>query len=98
MTRVIRHAIEHAPLDFIIPFEGLLRPLEVKSGKTGTLKSLHQFMEKCEHSYAIRLYANNLHLETIKTQSGKEFTLLNLPYYLAGQIDKYMSYYFGSAP
>lgn len=73
-----------AKIDYLIPFEGMMIPIEVKSGKTGTLKSLHQFMDRCNHSYAIRLYANTFHTETVQTQTGKSFKLINLPYYLAG--------------
>src|SRR5690606_349281 len=33
-----------AEVDYIIPFDGKLIPVEVKSGKEGKLRSLHQFM------------------------------------------------------
>lgn len=31
-----------------------LCPIEIKSGKTGSLKSLHQFLERVDHPYAVR--------------------------------------------
>ncbi|MBY0482370.1 MAG: DUF4143 domain-containing protein [Chitinophagaceae bacterium] len=49
-----------AEVDYIFPFDGLIIPIEVKSGKEGTLKSLHSFMDLAPHSMAIRLYAGEL--------------------------------------
>ena len=35
-------------------------PVEVKSWKTGALRSLHQFMIRADHPYAVRLYAGSV--------------------------------------
>lgn len=83
-------AQSNAEVDFIIPFEKYLIPVEVKSGKTGQLKSLMQFMEVTNHDLAIRLYAGELRWDSLKTPSGKSFRLLNLPYYLVGKIMEYI--------
>lgn len=80
-----------AEVDFLIPYEKYLIPIEVKSGETGTLKSLMQFMEHTNHNMAIRLYAGKIKKDELKTPSGKKFTLLNLPYYLVSQVLKYLS-------
>lgn len=80
----------NAEVDFILPFRNYLIPIEVKAGKTGTLRSLHQFIDKTNHNFAVRLYAGNVKLEQTKTISGKNFTLLNLPYYLTSQINHYI--------
>lgn len=46
---------EAAEIDFLIPLHGKILPLEVKSSKSGALKSLHQFMgEKKKHT-AVRM-------------------------------------------
>jgi predicted AAA+ superfamily ATPase len=76
----------NAEVDFVIPYDRYLIPVEVKSGKTGTLRSLMQYMELAEHPYAIRLYAGKRQLDTLQTPSGKSFTLLSLPYYLAWRL------------
>lgn len=83
-----------AEVDFVIPYNQYLIPVEVKAGKSGTLKSLHQFIDRTNHDFAVRLYAGDLALEHSKTVNGKEFRLLNLPYYLTSMIGKYIEHYF----
>jgi len=79
-----------AEVNFIIPFEHRIIPVEVKSGKTGTLRSLHQFIERSRHSFAIRLHAGPVESIETSTPAGKPYTLLNLPYFLAGKISDYI--------
>lgn len=81
-----------AEVDYIFPFDGLIIPIEVKSGKEGTLKSLHSFMDLAPHDMAIRIYAGELKITEAVTQNGKKYQLLNLPYYLASQIEQYISW------
>ena len=81
-----------AEVDFIYFFEGQLIPIEVKSGKTGTLRSMHLFMEQAPHDMAIRYYSGKMALTNIITPSGKPFRLLSLPYYLASQTEKYIAW------
>lgn len=76
-------------VDLIYQHEQLLIPIEVKSGSHGRLRSLHQFMDRTKHSYAIRLLSNTLSIEKVSTASGKPYTLLNLPYYMATRIPQY---------
>lgn len=83
----------NAEVDYIIPFEKYLIPVEVKSGVSGKLKSLMQFMEMVDHDIAIRLYAGKIQWDTLKTPSGKSFRLLNLPYYLASELKNYLSFH-----
>lgn len=73
----------------------LLVPVEVKAGRSGTLRSLHQFVDQAAHPWAVRLYAGPLRRDSARTQRGKEFQLLNLPYFLAGQIDAYLREFVG---
>ena len=68
-------------------------PIEVKSGKSGKLKSLHQFVIRSDHPYAVRMGADEFGVEEVKTQSGKPYLLMNIPYYLGTQIEKYLSYF-----
>ncbi|MBN2541446.1 ATP-binding protein [bacterium] len=79
-----------AEVDFVVPYKNLVIPVEVKSGKSGTLKSLHQFVNRANHPYAIRLYAGYFSIEKHITPSGTEYCLLNLPYYLAGKLKTFM--------
>ncbi len=77
-------------IDFVIPHRSDLIPVAVKSGKVGTLRSLHIFMNAARHTTAIRLYAGKMQSHDIETSVGKTYTLLSLPYYLAGKIQGYL--------
>ena len=79
-----------AEVDFVINEGGRLIPIEVKSGFTGRLRSLHSFMDLVKHDLAVRLYGGPLKVDKVKTLQGKEYRLLNLPYYLAGKIEAYI--------
>ncbi len=80
-----------AELDFLVVIEGKAIPVEVKSGKAGKLKSLHQYIEMTDTPLAIRLYAGRFQVDKLQTSAGKPFTLLNIPYFLAGKIGKYIN-------
>lgn len=82
-----------AEVDFVIPYEGKVIPIEVKSGNTGTLKSMHQFMEVAPHNMAIRFYAGPVSISEVTTPENKHFYLLNLPYYLVSQIKSYLAWF-----
>jgi len=79
--------------DFLIQHEKYAIPVEVKAGAKGTLKSLHQFVNRCPHSYAVRLYAGPLTIERTQTPEGKLFYLLSFPYFLAGLIKDYIRWF-----
>lgn len=79
-----------AEVDFVVPYGDRLVSVEVKSGHAGKLRSLQQFMELSDVGLAIRLYQGNIDVHTATTPSGKKFKLLNLPYYLASQLNKYL--------
>ncbi len=82
----------NAEVDFLIQYEGLLIPVEVKSAATGRLRSLHQFIDRAPHKYAVRIYSGQLEINQIKTFNGKECLLLNLPFYLTGSIVEYLKW------
>ena len=82
-----------AEVDLVVPFRGLLIPIEIKSGAIGKLRSLHQFMEQCPHGFAVRMYAGGIEINEVKTPNGKEFKLLNLPYFLGTHIEAYLEWF-----
>lgn len=82
-----------AEVDLVIQYKNLVIPIEIKSGKEGTLKSLHQFIDASEHPYAIRMYAGEFKIEQHKTQDGKNYFLMNLPYYLGTQLKEYIEFF-----
>ena len=70
-----------AEVDFITVFDGKIIPIEVKSGHNAHLKSIHQFMKDTNHDIAIRIWSGNYSIDNVKTINGKEFRLINLPFY-----------------
>ena len=55
-------------------------------------RSLHQFIDRTSHNYAVRIYSGKLEVNLIKTLNGKNFILLNLPFYLAGSVFEYFDW------
>lgn len=47
----------NAEVDYLLPAGGHAIPIEVKSGKTGRLRSLHSFVERYRPPAAVRVYA-----------------------------------------
>lgn len=82
-----------AEVDLVIQFKNLVIPIEIKSGKEGTLKSLHQFVDASEHPYAIRIYAGEFKIEEHLTREGKKYFLMNIPYYLGTRLKEYIEYF-----
>lgn len=82
-----------AEVDYLFQYDGLIIPIEVKSGKEGTLKSLHSYMDIAPHNFAIRFYAGALNISDAITQKGKQYKILNLPYFLGSQIEKYFDWF-----
>ena len=80
----------NAEIDYLYNFDGQMIPVEVKSGKSGKLRSLLQFFELSKISVAVRFYAGQFQVEEHKTTSGKPFKLINIPYFLAGKLGKYL--------
>lgn len=70
-----------AEVDFIYLFDGLVIPIEVKSGHNAHLKSLHQFMNEAPHDIAVRVWSGKYSVDRVRTQEGKDFRLVNLPFY-----------------
>lgn len=83
----------NAEVDFVYLYNSKLIPLEVKSGATGTLKSLHAFMDLADHEIAVRIYGGELKVDQITTPNGKQYRLINLPYYLTAKVEDYLDLY-----
>jgi predicted AAA+ superfamily ATPase len=80
-------------VDIVYPFRNMLIPVEVKSGASGKLRSLHEFMDRCPHQYAIRIYGGRLGVDELTTTKGKTYKLLNLPYFLSSWILDYLNWF-----
>jgi len=83
----------NARVDYVVPFDSYVIPVEVKAGKAGRLRSLHEFIDRAPHNYAVRVYSGKLKVDTVKTIKGKKFFILNLPFYLTGRLNSYLSWF-----
>lgn len=80
-------------VDIVFPYKNKVIPIEIKSGSEGKLKSLHQFIERCNHPFAVRIYAGEFKVTETKTPGGKPYLLMNLPYYLGTKLPEYLEYF-----
>jgi predicted AAA+ superfamily ATPase len=83
----------NAEVDLVYQYQRYVIPIEIKSGKQGRLKSLHQFVERTNHPYAVRLYGGKFGIEKVKTPGATSYLLMNMPYYLGTKIHEYISYF-----
>ncbi|RUM42221.1 MAG: AAA family ATPase [Desulfocapsa sp.] len=88
----------NAEVDFLVQLNQTVVPLEIKAGKSGTLKSLLQFIYQKNLSHAVRFDLNRPTNQEIRhvlhqTDGNKEvvFTLLSLPLYLIEQLPRLFS-------
>jgi predicted AAA+ superfamily ATPase len=83
----------NAELDFVISRHQDILPVEVKAGKTGTLRSLFQFLREKNRQWAVRFHLRPPVLEDIKLPGDESRTihLLSLPLYLVGQLDRLLA-------
>ncbi len=82
-----------AEVDFLYQNNGMLIPIEVKSGPTGRLRSLHSYIDRCPHGYAVRFYSGPVAINNLKTLYGKPFKLLNLPHFLCEYLPRYLDWF-----
>jgi predicted AAA+ superfamily ATPase len=75
-----------AEIDYSYALGDQVLPIEVKSGKTGTLKSLIQFMSASPATRAVRIYSGELSIDRISV-GQKSFELISLPFYLQWRMD-----------
>ncbi len=80
----------NSEVDFIYQYKNIVLPIEVKTGKSGRLRSLHEYIDRSPHKFAIRIYSGLLSINKAKTIQGKEYFLLNLPLYLINRIEHYI--------
>jgi len=80
----------NAEVDYIFPEGPRGIPVEVKAGKSGTLKSLHLFLREKKGSLGIRFNSDVPSLMTDRTNlpdgQNVHYRLLSLPLYMAGNL------------
>lgn len=77
-----------AEVDFIFMHNGKIVPIEVKNGTNAHLRSLQVFMDQSPNDVAVRVWSGPYSRDVVTTPAGKEFTLINLPFYLVGIINQ----------
>lgn len=77
-----------AEIDYIIQHEHFVVPVEVKAGTTGTLRSLHRYMEEKKKTIAVRVNADLPTICSVTLNPSSQYTLLSIPFYLVGQIHR----------
>ena len=90
---VRKKAQSNAEVDLLYAYNKLVIPIEIKSGSTGSLKSLHQFIDAVDHPYAIRMYAGAFKVEKAVTPNKKPYLLMNLPYYAGTVLPQYIEWF-----
>ena len=87
----------NAEVDFVISRQQEILPVEVKAGKTGTLRSTFQLLREKGRRRAVRFHTGSPALEEIKLpgEAGMTVQLLSLPLYAVGQLDRLLRETFG---
>ncbi|MCA1795622.1 MAG: ATP-binding protein [Desulfotignum sp.] len=87
----------NAEIDYLITHGTKVIPLEIKAGKTGTLKSMHVFLHGKKSDFGIRLNMDRpstgnfrARVRLKNTHDELDYTLMSLPLYLAGQVPRIM--------
>ncbi len=82
----------NAEVDYIFVHNGQAIPVEVKAGASGTLRSLHQFVDNSNCPLAVRFWQGPPLVEEQKTPAGTRFKLANFPHYIAGCLPRYLDW------
>lgn len=80
-----------AEVDFVISYQSQIIPIEVKSGATGSLKSMHYFLSEKNLPLGVRFCNQQPSLVNVKMPTQSEvvsYQLLTLPFYLIGQLKR----------
>lgn len=91
----------NAEVDYLWAHEANVIPVEVRAGTSGSLKSLQVFLAEKERNFAVRLNMDRPSLGSFSAAVGGKggvrnvsYTLLSVPLYLAGQLDRLLHEYF----
>ena len=77
-----------AEVDFVWPVDSILLPIEVKTGINSHLRSLHSFIDDSPAAVGVRVWSGPFSVDDVRTTIRKKpFRLINLPFYLVGNIE-----------
>ena len=85
----------NAEVDYLWTHDGIVIPVEVRAGTSGSLKSTHVFLAEKARRFAVRFNLDRPSIGDFSVDLGSKtdaksvsYTLLSLPIYLAGQLDR----------
>ena len=77
-----------AEVDFVWTVDAQLIPIEVKSGLNSHLRSLHSFVDAAPVNVGVRVWSGPFSVDDVQTTIKKKpFRLINLPFYLTGNLE-----------
>jgi predicted AAA+ superfamily ATPase len=93
----------NAEIDYVVVTAGFIVPIEVKAGKSGTLRSLRTFCEQKRPKIAIRFDANLPSVQEIPFEKSTlnqhknclTYHLMSLPVYASCQVERLVQEYRG---
>ena len=91
-VREVKNA--NAEVDYLLQQGATILPIEVKSGSTGSLKSLHLFMALKKLPQALRINSERPSQVLVKTKTHEEsvqYQLHSIPFYLIEQIHRLLA-------
>jgi len=71
-----------AEIDYVIPHKSFVLPIEVKAGKTGTLKSMHIYLKKYNLSSGVRIS---------QLFFNKTLPVISIPFYAIKKIQQFLA-------
>lgn len=87
-----------AEVDYVVSQGQQIVPVEIKAGKTGTLKSLQRFLLEKQRSFGLRFNGDVpslMHGSTLTADKARvNFDLLSLPLYMVGQARRLVASHF----
>lgn len=79
---------DSAEVDFVWQLDSKVIPIEVKAGHNSRLRSLHSFLDNSDINFAVRVWSQPFSVDELYTSLGrKPFRLINLPFYMVGNIE-----------
>ncbi|RLD75321.1 MAG: AAA family ATPase [Bacteroidetes bacterium] len=88
-----------AEIDYMTQIGNQIIPIEVKAGKTGTLKSLQVFISEKKLDIAIRFNADvpstvqvDTSIKIAQNVKKVNFQLISLPFYLVGEFHRFLNF------
>ena len=87
----------NAEVDYVVQLNNQIFPVEVKAGKSGSLKSLFQFVSQRNSAQALRFDLNPPSRQTVEhadysmSSSKITFELISLPLYMVDQLKRWIT-------